>query len=529
MSQMLKSSAAVAAATLISRVLGLLREMIFARFMGTSWVASAFLLAFQVPNLFRRLLGEGALTAAFIPEFKYREKTDGEVAMWQSANAVLSGLIMLASAITGLVILGISLALAFREFDERTRLMLDLLRIMFPYMTLVCLAAVCMGMLNARGRFFIPALGAALLNVIMIASVLLLAPRFGTELPNQIYALAFGVLGAGLAQAAFQFPSLLSDGWRFRWVTPWKNESVRIIARRMVPTTLGAAAFQINVLVTQSFAFALGESIVASFQYAVRLMEFPQGVVGASLGTYLLPTLAGLAAEKKYDEFRQTLVTGLSHLLLINLLAAVLLFALAHPIVRLLYEGGMFRTSDTDGVAEALRYLAPGLVAFSTTNILARAFYAVGDTRVPMQISVFCLAVNVVLSIGFSLALHAAGLALANTLTSTANMLLLAYALRRKFPKLDFNPLLLDLRRILVCALPAGIIAFGASVGWEYTVGAGTWITRLGSVAVPSLLATVCYAGMGWWTGFTPLRAILVRFLSRISRTSRPQSASRSE
>jgi putative peptidoglycan lipid II flippase len=182
MSQMLKSSGAMGLATLTSRLLGLVREMVYSRFMGTGWVASAFVLAFQVPNLFRRLLGEGALTAAFIPLFKQKEKQHGEAEMWRSANAVISGLVVSASAVTGLVMIGISLALAYGSFTEKTRLMLELLRVMFPYMLLVCLAAVLIGMANARGHFFVPALGAVILNIIMIASVLLLA-RKATYVP----------------------------------------------------------------------------------------------------------------------------------------------------------------------------------------------------------------------------------------------------------------------------------------------------------------------------------------------------------
>ena len=156
MSQMLKSSGAMAAATLTSRVLGMVREMVYAAFMGNTWVASAFTLAFQVPNLFRRLLGEGALTAAFIPIFKQKEVQEGEAEMWRSANAVISGLMIAAGAVTVLAVLGISLALAVAQFNNETRLMLGLLRLMFPYMLLVCLAAVFIGMANARGHFLSP-------------------------------------------------------------------------------------------------------------------------------------------------------------------------------------------------------------------------------------------------------------------------------------------------------------------------------------------------------------------------------------
>src|SRR6202789_3931317 len=195
---MLKASSAMAIATLTSRVRGMVREMVYASFMGDGWVAGAFALAFTIPNLFRRLLGEGALTAAFIPIFKAKEKTHGEIEMWRAANAVISGLVIAASVIIGIAMLGISLALAVHQFSESTELMLRLLRVMFPYMLLVCLAAALMGMLNARGHFFIPAMGATMLNVVMIASVLWLAPKFGVDLPKgqrlpvQIFSLAHG-------------------------------------------------------------------------------------------------------------------------------------------------------------------------------------------------------------------------------------------------------------------------------------------------------------------------------------------------
>ncbi len=337
---MLKASGAMAAATMSSRLLGMVREIVYAQFMGDTWVAGVFKFAFQFPNLFRRLLGEGALTAAFIPIFKQKEKLHGEAEMWRASNAVISGLIVAASAIIGLVMLGLSIALAAHEFSQRTELILELLRVMFPYMLLVCLAAAFMGMLNARGHFFIPAMGAAALNVVMIASVLWLAPHFGTDLPKgerlprQIFALAYGVLAAGVAQAAFQLPTLWRDGFRYRWVSPWGDETVRIVVTRMIPGTIGIAAYQINVTLVQFLAVWINPQINASFDYAVRLMELPQGMFGISLATYLLTTLSALAVDKNYPEFRATLRHGLATLLFANLIAAILLVALAHPIIR---------------------------------------------------------------------------------------------------------------------------------------------------------------------------------------------------
>ncbi|HEX3889698.1 MAG TPA: murein biosynthesis integral membrane protein MurJ [Verrucomicrobiae bacterium] len=496
---MLKASGAMAAATLASRVLGMVREMVYANFMGDGWVASAFALAFTIPNLFRRLLGEGALTAAFIPIFKEKEKTHGEIEMWRAANAVISGLVIAASVIIGLAMLGISLALAVHQFSAQTELMLRLLRVMFPYMLLVCIAAALMGMLNARGHFFIPAMGATMLNVVMIASVLFFAQRMALDLPKelrlpkQIFALAFGVLVAGVAQAAFQVPTLWREGFRYRWVSPWRNETVRLVVTRMIPGTIGVAAFQINVLLTQAIAFWVGPHIVASFNYAVRLMELPQGMFGISLATFLLPTLTGLALDKNYPEFRKTLCHGVSTLLFANLIAAILLVVLAEPIVRLLFERGAFTADSTQRASLALICLAPGLVAFSTVNILARAFFALGDTKTPMKISLACLAMNLILAVMLILPLKQRGLGIANTITSIANAGLLFFALRKKLGKLEMESLRTTFLPLAFAGIIAGIIAWFGWQFWENKFGHETIALKIGAVFVPAILAGLVY------------------------------------
>jgi len=537
---MLKASGAMAAATLLSRVLGLVREQAYMYFLGTTWVNDAFQYAFTIPNLFRRLLGEGALTVAFIPIFKEKEKVHGEMEMWKAANAVISGLIVFASLLVAVVLLGVSVALAFGtpsaagpptvesatlhqtvadigtnavavadpeihfwapgQFPPKIVLMLQLLRVMFPYMILVCLAAVMMGMLNARGHFFIPAMGATTLNVVMIISVYWLAPKFATGLPGeqklpvQIFALAYGVLAAGVAQAAFQVPTLWRDGFRYRWVSPWKNETVRRVVRQMIPGTIGVAAFQINVALVQLVALFVGTGIVSSFNGAVRLMELPQGMFGVSLATFLLPTLSGLATDKNYPEFRATLRHGLASLIFLNLIASVLLVVLAEPIVRLLFEhGDKFTASSTARVSFALVCLAPGLVAFSTVNILARAFYALGDTKTPMKISLICLAINFVGACLLMSPLNEGGPGIANTGTSAINVSLLLFALRKKLGKLEMQSLRNDLLSLVWMAAIAGLIAFEGRRLWESNLGHETLPLKLGAVFVPAGIAGGVY------------------------------------
>lgn len=496
---MLKSSGAVGAATLTSRVFGLVREMVFARFMGDSWVASAFIMAFMIPNLFRRLLGEGALTAAFIPVFKEKEKLKGEVEMWSAANAVISGLVVAAGALVVVAVLAITGVLNLGISDAKTLLMLELLRLMFPYLLLACIAAIFIGILNARGYFFVPALGTTFLNLIMIASVIFLAPRMGERLDQQVFGLAIGVLVAGVVQMAFQLPQLNREGFRFQWISPWSNDTVHRVGAQMGPAILGVAAYQLNVLVTQSFAFWTGKEIVASFNYAVRLMELPQGLFGISLAAYLLPALSGLAAEKKYPEFRATLRQGVGYLIFINLLASVLLFTLAEPIVRLLFERGRFEADATARAASALIWLAPGLVAFSLTNILARGFYALGDTRTPMRVSAFCLLVNIVLAVALIWRYRQAGLALANTLSGGVNVALLIFALRKKLGRLEWTPLRAQLPALVGAAIVAGVIAWVLKIWWGDKLGSATLPLRLGEVFLPMIAASGVYLGLGFW------------------------------
>ena len=520
MSKMLKSSGAMALATITSRVLGMVREMVYAALMGNEWQASAFFFAFVVPNLFRRLLGEGALTAAFIPIFKHKEVNEGEPEMWRSANAVVSFVATAAGAITVIAIIAISCALLNNHLRDETRLMLHLLRLMFPYMLLVCLAAVFIGMANARGHFFVPALGAVLLNVVMISSAVFLAPRMGPRLEQQVVGLAIGVVVAGMAQAFFQLPTLQREGYRYRWVSPWRDPTVHEVVVKMLPGSIGVAAFQINVLLTQIFSFWFEPTIVATFNYSVRLMELPQGMFGISLATYLLPTLSGLAAEKKFPEFRQTLSQGLSYLSFANLLAAAIAFALAVPIVRLIFEHGKFSADSTLRVALALQCLAPGLLMFSMNNILARAFYALSDIKTPMKISVLCLGLNLIFSVWLVQRYREAGLAIANTISALINLSLLTYSLRRKLSRLGLEAVKRTLLVLIPNAVFAAVIAWALFRAWDQHFGHAHLWQRLGGVFVPGSLACVIYWLIALWAKVPAAHDILALLRRPLTKPS---------
>jgi len=334
---------------------------------------------------------------------------------------------------------------------------------------------------------------------VLIASVFWLAPWLGQKLERQIGGLAIGVVIAGIVHAAFQMPLLRREGLRYHWVSPWRDETVRRVVRQMVPGAIGVAAFHLNVLFTQGFAYWTEAGVVASFNYGVRLMELPQGVFGISLATYLLPTLSGLAAEKKYPEYRATLGQGLGYLAFVNLLASVLLLMLAGPIIRLLFEHGKFHADDTIRSSQALACLAPGLVAFSGVNILARAFFAVGDTKTPMKISIFCLALNAVFSIALIWRFKQAGLGIANTLSAAVNVTLLFYALRRKLGTLQFPELRRHAPTLLGGAVLAGAVAWWLAQVWEGKVGHETLPLKIGAVFAPMLAAAGIYFALAFW------------------------------
>jgi putative peptidoglycan lipid II flippase len=286
----------------------------------------------------------------------------------------------------------------------------------------------------------------------------------------------------------------------------------------MVPGSIGVAAFQINVLLTQCFSFWFDPTIVSTFNYSVRLMELPQGMFGISLATYLLPALSGLAAEKKYPEFRNTLGQGLSHLAFANLAAAAIAFSLAEPIVRLIFEHGKFGPEATHRVALALACLAPGLLMFSMINILARAFYALNDIQTPMKISIACLVLNLIFAIWLVQRYREAGLGIANTLSAGFNVALLTYALRRKLARVGFTMLAQTLLLLISDAALSGVVAALLSWWWEKQLGHSSLPLKIGSVFVPGAIAGLLYWWVALWLKVAPAEELSALFFKKLKR-----------
>ena len=508
---MLKSTGALGAATMSSRVLGLVREMVYASFMGQGLIASAFFYAFTIPNLFRRLLGEGALSAAFIPVFTETLQREGKEAAWRAANAVGSALALVLVGVTLLVVAGLLGALAWAGPNENQRLILQLTATMFPYMIFVCLAAWAMGMLNSLRHFFVPAFSPVLLNIVLIGSVFLICPQWGHTLETQVFGLAVGVLLGGVVQLAYQVPQLIREGWRPRWMLNWRDETVQQVATLLGPSVIGVLAYQINVIVGRTLGFFVGDYVPAALNYADRLMELPQGVFGVSLATYMLPTLAAIAARGAMDEFRHEISRALRFLMVVTVPATVGLVVLGEPIVRLLFERGRFTAENTAHAAFALQFSALGLTFFSCTSILARAFYARKNTRTPMWTAVISMAANIAFALCLMWPLKEGGLALANSLSAALNATLLFVFLRRDVGSLHGTAIASAAVRIGVAALVMGAACWGSYHWLALRLTPTTLANNLALALGPIAVGVAVYFAAAFMLAGTELRALVKR------------------
>lgn len=418
--------------TLLSRILGFVRDVVIARIFGASLAADAFFVAFKIPNLFRRLFAEGAFSQAFVPVLaEYRERRgDAEVGELVGATAgtlavVLTGFVALGVITAPLLI--VVFAPGFVGEDAKLDLAAALLRLTFPYLLLISLTALAGAVLNTFGRFSIPAFTPALLNVALIACALFLAPR----LDEPVLALAVGVLIGGLAQLALLLYALGRLGLKIRPVVSFAHTGVRKILRLMGPAIFGVSVAQINLLLDTVIASFLETGSISWLYYADRLVEFPLGVFGIALATVILPVLSTRHTEGNTERFSATLDWALRWVLLIGTPSAVALAVLAGPTISTLFQYGALDQHDVTMSARALIAYSGGLLAFILIKVLAPGFYARQDTRTPVRIGIIAMSANMVLNLVLVFPLAHAGLALATTLSAYLNAGLLWWGLRR--------------------------------------------------------------------------------------------------
>jgi putative peptidoglycan lipid II flippase len=460
-----RATGVVGIAILSSRVLGLIREVLFAALFGAGKNLDAFLMAFRVPNMLRDLFAEGALSTAFITTFSKKIATEGDDSAWRLANKVATLTVVFMSVVT---LLGILFAPQIVELmtwwswsPEKTALTVLLTRIMWPFILLVSLAALAMGMLNAKNVFGMPAMASSFFNLGSIIGGVALGwwfdPRFGAR---SLIGLSIGTLIGGLWQLTAQFPSLRRVGFRFKSDFAWRDAGVRTVLALMGPAVIAASAVQINVLINSGFAARLGDGPVSWLNIAFRLMQLPLGIFGVAIATVTLPLVSRSAALGNKAEFRGALAHAMRLVMLLTIPSAIGLIILAEPIIALIYQHGRFTTASTIQTAEALRFYAIGLVGYSAVKVLAPAFYALDKRNLPMLVSLLSIGINVALNwfFTFRLELGHRGLALSTSLVAITNFLILYAMMRRYVGRLETGVMLRTLAKLLLAgALLAGI------------------------------------------------------------------------
>ncbi|MGD9209575.1 MAG: murein biosynthesis integral membrane protein MurJ [Desulfobacteraceae bacterium] len=466
--KVVKAAGIVGGLTFMSRILGYVRDMVIASFFGASIYTDAFIAAFRIPNLMRRLFGEGSLSVLFIPVFSEYLVSGDKTNAYKLARTTLR---LMTVILTIVVILGILfapiivkfVAPGFESNPEKFRLTVDLTRIMFPYLLFVGLVALSMAILNTLNHFAAPALAPSLLNIAMI-SALVIVSFLSSERNMQVFALAMGVLCGGGLQLLLQLPFLLSCGINFKWRGKLFHPGLKRIGRLMLPTVFGSAIYQINILVGTLLASQLAEGSISYLYYADRLVQFPLGIFAVAMGTAILPTLSRQAASQDLIGLKTTFADALCLVFFITLPATVGLIVLREPIVIQLFQRGAFDAQTSQLTADALLYYGIGLWAYSTIRVLLPTFYALQDTWTPVQSGLISIVVNIGLGVILMKPMGHCGLALATALASILNFFLLTLSLRMRLGGFDGKRIVISISKSILCALLMGYVV------WQMTI-----------------------------------------------------------
>ncbi len=490
-----KAAGIVGGATFLSRIFGFIRDMIVAQFFGTGMATDAFFVAFRIPNLLRRLVGEGALTASFIPVYTeyitQRPREEGDELVKASFSILAIGLLFVATVgiLASPWIVRI-MAYGFSQEPEKFRLTVALTRLMFPYIFFIGLVALAMGVLNSWKHFFAPALAPVLLNLAIIFCAL----SFSSMLQEPVFSLAFGVLWGGMAQLVFQVPFLQRQGIAWGFLFKPLHPGVKRVARLMAPSVLGLAVTQLNVLVNTLLASYLPEGSVSYLYYADRLLEFPMGIFAIAVATAVLPVMSEHSAKKDWEKLRGTLSFALRLVFFVTLPAMVGLIVLRQPILNLLFQRGAFTAHSTEMTAQALFYYSLGLTGFAGVRIIVPVFYSLQDTKTPVKVAFVALMVNALLGVALMGPLRHGGLALATSLAAGINFALLVFLLRQRLGRIGLKQIFRSFLKSLGASLIMGVVVLVICLQgeWEKT---GASLEKVGLLSVAMLVAIFVYAG----------------------------------
>ncbi len=449
----LKSAKTVSLCTLLSRVLGLVRDIICASFFGTSLAWDAFVVAFKIPNLFRRLFGEGALSAAFIPVFTEYLETKGKKDAWELVNVTGTLLFIILASLVVLAEISFSVIPTVFSLNSKWSLVLNLLTITFPYVLFICMVALAMAVLNSLKHFLIPALAPVTLNICWIMGVIFLTPICGSTLDQKIFGLAIAILIGGMIQLAMQLPVLKKEGITFKPSLNFSHPGLKRILALMLPIIFGLAVVQVNVLMDSFIAIAFAkppggaehfslagisipyplETGAASvLYYADRLIQFPLGVFGIAMATAVFPFFSTYAARKEWTNFTDTFNQAVRVVLFIGIPASAGLILLRRPLVELFYERNAFTAESTYRTAAVILFYSLGVWAYSASHVIIRAFYSIQDTKTPVKVGAGMVCLNLVLNLTLIWFLREGGLALATAISATIQIIILFVLLHKK-------------------------------------------------------------------------------------------------
>ncbi|MCD4779917.1 MAG: murein biosynthesis integral membrane protein MurJ [Candidatus Omnitrophica bacterium] len=492
--------------TLASRILGFVRDVLFARILGTGLPAEAFYVSFKIPNLLRSFVGEGAMNAALVPVFsEYHDQTDRKqydqfVSLVFTAGFFCLMLLTLLGVILAPWLVRL-IAPGFIGDAVKLNLASDLTRLMFPYLLFIGLTAYAMGYLYVLRRFLVPALSPCLLNISLILSALS-ASIFPCP---PVYVIACGVLIGGLLQLLWHIYAVKQAGMVYHRPRCYQHSGLTKVGKLLLPRMLGSGVYQLTILIDTlcaSLAHIVGYGGIAAVYYANRIILFPMGLFGVSMASAVLPGLSSLAAQNNMAEFKKTIHFSLKTVIWIMGLMTVLLLCLSEPIIRLLFERGAFDRYSTMITSSALFFYAFGLMAYAGIKILVSAFHALQDTKTPVQIAFFCLVLNAILNVVLMFPLKIGGIALASALASFMNFGALFYFLNKKVNGLSqtFKPFFFRVGFIILCT------GLGVMRVWEYLSFSSDWLRLM----LTGLIGSVVYESLSLMLDIEAARAIVV-------------------
>ncbi|MCA6071673.1 MAG: murein biosynthesis integral membrane protein MurJ [Endomicrobium sp.] len=460
---LVKRAGKTAFGTTLSRILGYVRDMLVANLFGTGMFADAFYAAFRIPNLFRRMFGEGSFSTAFIPVLSeyLHKKEKSEVQNFLSTVFTILLLILAAISVLGMFfspLLVKIVAGGFSNDPEKMQLTIELARLMFPFILFMCLAAFLLAVLNTLHSFFLPAFAPSLLSFSEIFYMLAIAPVIVPG--NQIKGLAVSVIIGGALHFFIQYPKLKSLGWHLKFKFDLKHPGVRKVFFLMIPSIIGLSVDQINALVDSRCASSLGQGPVSALYYSNRLMQMPLAIFGLALASVSLPAMSKAFAKKDMTTLKNSLNYSARLTVFTLLPAAVGLMVIGLPIVKLLFEHGKFSSSGSIMTNNALFYYSLGLPAYALSKIFANAFYSFQDTKTPVRAAIAAMILHVILCIALMYPMGVGGLALATAASSYFNFILLAVYLKKRIGKLGIKQISFSSLKSLIAAVVAGIIAW---------------------------------------------------------------------